>query len=140
MVLAESMRLYPPAWALGRFAKEDVVIGEWSVPKGALVLLSQWVGHRDERFWPDPQRFDPQRFTADAKAARPKTAYFPFGAGGRVCIGESFAWMEGVLLLATLAQQWRFVRGPDVDPVALITLRPKTRMTMRVERRRPVRY
>jgi cytochrome P450 len=132
MVLAESMRIFPPAWAIGRFAIEDLEIGPWKVPKGALVLVSQWVGHHDERFWPEPERFDPLRFTAEATAARPKMAYFPFGAGGRVCIGESFAWMEGVLLLATIAQQWRFERGPDVDPVAFITLRPKSPMKMRV--------
>jgi cytochrome P450 len=135
MVLAESMRVFPPAWGIGRFATEDVTIGEWTVPKGALVLVSQWVTHHDARFWPDPERFDPQRFTADAKASRSKTAYFPFGAGSRVCIGESFAWMEGVLLLATIAQKWRFLRGNDVDPVALLTLRPKGRMKMKVELR-----
>ncbi|HEV7238250.1 MAG TPA: cytochrome P450 [Thermoanaerobaculia bacterium] len=132
MVLAESMRLFPPAWAVGRMALEDVTIGEWTVPRGALVLVSQWVTHRDARFWPDPERFDPLRFTPDAKAARPKMAYFPFGGGPRICIGESFAWMEGVLLLATLTQKWRFVRGGDVEPQALITLRPKTAMRMTV--------
>ena len=135
MVLAESMRLYPPAWGVGRFATEAVRIGEWDVPARGLVLVSQAVTHRDPRFWPDPDRFDPLRFTAEAKAARPKMAYFPFGAGPRICIGEGFAWMEGVLLLATLAQRWRFLRGSDVEPNALITLRPKTPMRMRVERR-----
>jgi cytochrome P450 len=135
MVLAESMRIFPPAWGIGRFALEDVTIGEWSVPKGALVLVSQWVGHHDARFWPEPERFDPLRFTAEAKAARPKLAYFPFGGGGRVCIGESFAWMEGVLLLATIAQRWRFEKGPDVDPAAFITLRPKSAVRMQVRAR-----
>ncbi|HEX7829740.1 MAG TPA: cytochrome P450 [Thermoanaerobaculia bacterium] len=135
MVLAESMRLFPPAWGIGRYALEDVQIGEWHVPKRGLVLVSQSVTHRDARFWPDPDRFDPYRFTADAKSARPKFAYFPFGGGSRVCIGESFAWMEGVLLLATLAQRWRFeARGP-VEPVALITLRPRGGMQMRVRLR-----
>jgi cytochrome P450 len=135
MVLAESMRLYPPAWALGRYATESVEVGEWHVPPQGLVLVSQWVTHRDPRFWPDPERFDPLRFTPEAKASRPKMAYFPFGAGPRVCIGESFAWMEGVLLLATIAQRWRFERGNDVEPQALVTLRPKQRMSMRVTRR-----
>jgi cytochrome P450 len=137
MVLAESMRLRPPAWGIGRFAAETTRIGEWDIPKKGLVVVSQWVTHRDPRFWPDPERFDPLRFTAEAKAARPKMAYFPFGAGPRVCIGESFAWMEGTLLLATIAQQWRFERGPDVDPMALITLRPKQAMRMRASRRAP---
>ncbi|MGZ5434394.1 MAG: cytochrome P450 [Thermoanaerobaculia bacterium] len=135
MVLAESMRLYPPAWGIGRYALEDVRIGEWDVPRNGLVLVSQWVTHRDARFWPDPERFDPLRFTPEAKAARPKMAYFPFGAGPRICIGEGFAWMEGVMLLATLAQKWRFARGNDVDPQALITLRPKSAMRMRVDKK-----
>ena len=135
MVLAESMRVHPPAWGMGRLAAEDVRIGPWLVPRDQLVILSQWVTHRDPRFWPDPDRFDPLRFTAEAKAARPKLAYFPFGAGPRICIGEGFAWMEGVLLLATIAQRWRFARGADVDPVALITLRPKGGMRMNVMRR-----
>ncbi|HYC92493.1 MAG TPA: cytochrome P450 [Thermoanaerobaculia bacterium] len=135
MVLAESMRLRPPAWGVGRFATEHVRIGEWDVPKNGLVLVSQWVTHRDPRFWPDPERFDPLRFTPEAKAVRPKMAYFPFGAGPRICIGESFAWMEGVLLLATIAQRWKFERGEDVEPQALITLRPRGPMLMRVSRR-----
>lgn len=130
MVLAESMRLYPPAWGIGRYSLEDVRIGEWTVPKDALVIVSQYVTHRDPRFWPHPETFDPLRFAPDAKAARPKMAYFPFGAGPRICIGESFAWMEGVLLLATIAQRWRFERGADVEPVALITLRPGAPMRM----------
>lgn len=136
MVLAESMRLRPPAWGIGRFAREGVRIGEWDVPRRGLVVVSQWVTHRDPRFWPDPERFDPLRFTPAARAARPRMAYFPFGAGPRVCIGEGFAWMEGVLLLATIAQQWRFERGPDVEPEALITLRPKNAMPMIARRRR----
>jgi cytochrome P450 len=135
MVFAESMRLFPPAWGIGRYSTADVKIGEWDVPEGSLTLVSQWVTHRDPRFWPDPERFDPLRFTPEAKAARPRMAYFPFGAGPRICIGESFAWMEGVLLLATIAQHWRFERGPDVEPSALITLRPKQRMMMKVRRR-----
>ena len=135
MVLAESMRLYPPAWGIGRYALEDVQIGDWTVPRNGLVLVSQWVTHRDPRFWPDPLRFDPLRFTAEAKAARPKMAYFPFGGGPRICIGEGFAWMEGVMILATLAQRWRFLRGDDVAPQALITLRPRSAMRMRTVRR-----
>ncbi|HEX2122431.1 MAG TPA: cytochrome P450 [Thermoanaerobaculia bacterium] len=132
MVLAESMRLRPPAWGVGRYATEETKIGAWDVPKNGLVVVAQWVTHRDARFWPDPERFDPLRFTPEAKQARPKLAYFPFGGGARVCIGESFAWMEGVLILATLAQQWRFEsHGGDVAPQALITLRPRGGMPMR---------
>jgi len=125
MVIAESMRLFPPAWIIGRLAIEDVTIGDWTIPRGAIAIVSQAVMHRDGRFWPDPDRFDPLRFTAEAKAVRPRFAYFPFGAGPRVCIGEGFAWAEGVLVLATLARKWRVrVRG-EVEPLPLITLRPR---------------
>jgi cytochrome P450 len=135
MVFAESMRLYPPAWAVSRLAIEEVDIGGWLVPRGAVVVAPQAVLHRDERFWPDPLRFDPLRFTPEAKAVRPKFAYFPFGAGPRICIGEGFAWMEGVLLLTTLAQQWRMdAISHDVEPVASITLRPRGGIRMRARR------
>lgn len=131
MVFAESMRLYPPAWAIGRYTTASVEIGGWMLPPKSLVLLSPWMGHRDPRFWPDPGRFDPLRFTPEARTARPKMAYFPFGGGPRRCIGEGFAWMEGVLILATLAQRWRFERGPDVTTQPLVTLRPGQPMRMR---------
>jgi cytochrome P450 len=136
-VFAEAMRLYPPAWAIGRQALEDFPLGEFVVPSGAMILMSQWVMHRDARFWPDPERFDPDRWTPEARAARPKFAYFPFGGGARVCIGEQFAWMEGVLVLATIAQRWRFRLAPSarVAPQALITLRPRYGMRMTVEAR-----
>jgi cytochrome P450 len=133
MVVAESMRLYPPAWAVSRLALEDVAIGGWHIPRGAVVVASQAVTHRDPRWWPEPDRFDPLRFTAAAKLARPKMAYFPFGAGPRICIGEGFAWMEAVLILATLAQRWQLdlVSHRDVEPQASITLRPKGGIRMR---------
>ncbi len=133
MVVAESMRMYPPAWAVSRLALEDVMIGEWLVPRGAVVVASQAVTHRDPRWWPDPDRFDPLRFTPQAKTSRPKLAYFPFGAGPRICIGEGFAWMEAVLIMATLAQRWRLeLVSRDVTPRASITLRPKGGITMRL--------
>lgn len=134
-ILAESMRIYPPAWGVGRYSIEDARIGEWTVPAKSMVVLSQWATHRDPRWWPSPSSFDPSRFTAEAKAARPKFAYFPFGGGARVCIGETFAWMEGVLLLATLGQRARLLRGGDVEAQAYITLRPRRAMRMVVERR-----
>jgi cytochrome P450 len=127
MVIAESMRLYPPAWAMGRQATEDVEIGPYFVPKGTYLLFSQYIIHRDPKYFPDPLAFRPERFTTEAKTQRPKFAYFPFGGGGRQCIGESFAWMEAVLVLATLAQRWRLKVVQD-HPIALqpkITLRPK---------------
>jgi cytochrome P450 len=135
MVFAESLRLYPPAWAMGRQALNDFRLGEFNLPAKTTVLMSQFVTHRDPRFFPDPLRFDPERFTPEAKARRTKFAYFPFGAGFRQCIGESFAWMEGVLLLATLAQKWKvnLVPGHRVEPEPLITLRPKYGMQMTVQ-------
>ncbi len=137
MVLAEALRLYPPAWAMGRRARHDFRLGEFFLPARTTVLMSQFVTHRDARFFPDPLRFDPERFTAEAKARRARFTYFPFGAGVRQCIGESFAWMEGVLLLATLAQSWKLalVSEHPIEPEPLITLRPKFGMKMRVEAR-----
>lgn len=136
-VFAESLRLYPPAWAMGRYARHDFRLGEYYLPARTTVLISQFVTHRDERFFPDPLRFDPDRFSPAAKAGRAKFTYFPFGAGPRQCIGESFAWMEGVLILSTLAQKWklRLVPGHKVEPQPLITLRPKYGMRMTVEAR-----
>ncbi|HJQ36775.1 MAG TPA: cytochrome P450 [Thermoanaerobaculia bacterium] len=130
-VLAESMRLYPPAWGISRLAIEDVSIGGWDVPRDSVVVVSQAVTHRDPRWWTESDRFDPRRFAPEMK--RPKFAYFPFGGGSRVCIGEGFAWMEGVLLLATLAQRWRLEPvSREVQAQASITLRPKGGIRMRL--------
>lgn len=137
MALAESMRLYPPAWAMGRYARNDFQLGDYFLPAKTTVLMSQYITHRDARFFPDPLRFDPERFTPEAKVRRTKFTYFPFGAGFRQCIGESFAWMEGVLMLATLGQRWklRLVPNHRVEPEPLITLRPKFGMRMQIEAR-----
>lgn len=136
-VLAESLRLYPPAWVIGRRAIVDYEAAGYRVPKGSIVLLSPWVMHRDPRFFPDPDRFDPDRWTDEARAARPRFAYFPFGAGPRICLGEQFAWMEGVLVLATLARRWRprLAPGPPVVLQPSITLRPFGGMRMILEPR-----
>jgi len=135
MVLAESMRLFPPAWGMGRRALRDLTLGGFTIRKGSVLALSPYIVHRDARLWPDPLRFDPERFTAEAKAERPRFAYFPFGAGARSCIGEPFAWMEGVLLLATIGQRWRLrlLPGHPVEPKALMTLRPRYGMKMVAE-------
>lgn len=134
MVLSEAMRLYPPAWALGRESVAPCSLGGYSVPAGAVVLLSQWVTQRDPRWWPDPLRFDPLRFSSENRSQRPRWAYFPFGGGSRQCIGESFAWMEAILLLATLAQRWQMEylgQGlPRLRP--LITLRPAEPVRVRL--------
>lgn len=124
-VIAESMRLYPPAWTMGRRAIEAHTIGGHTIAPGSLVILSQWVVHRDPRWWSEPERFAPDRWMkADAAAGRPKYSYFPFGGGSRICIGESFAWTEAILLLATIAPRWSFAlaSAPRLDP--RITLRP----------------
>jgi cytochrome P450 len=137
-VLAESMRLYPPAWAVGRRAIEDVEIGGYTIPKGTVVLFSQYLLHRDARFFPDPNRFDPDRWLPERQKTRPKFAYFPFGGGTRICIGEPFAWMEGILVLATLAGRWR-MESLEIGPVAFqpaLTLRPARGIRMRARQRR----
>ena len=129
-VFAESMRLYPPAWVVARTAARSYTMrnGQF-IPKGAHLIASQIVVHHDPRWWPDPLRFDPARFTEAAKAARPRFAYFPFGGGARYCIGEGFAWMEGVLMLATLLQQWSLqVPDPTLATLPLdhkFTIRPR---------------
>ena len=132
-VFSESMRLYPPAWLLGRLAQEDVKIGSAEIPRGSVVIASQWVMHRDPRWWPEPDRFDPSRFVNNGD--RPKFSYFPFGGGSRVCVGEGFAWAEGVTALTTIAAQWRLRLAQDHEPEPLprITLRPKGGIRMRVE-------
>jgi cytochrome P450 len=106
-VLKETMRLYPPAWVTGREAGEDVEVGGYVIPKGAQILLSQWVVHRDPRWFPNPEGFDPDRWTPDRAGALPRYAYFPFGGGPRVCIGNHFAVMEATLILAIIVQRFR---------------------------------
>ena len=136
-VFAESMRLFPPAWAMGRMSTRPVTLGEYRIPAGAHFFFSQYMMSRTKEYYPDPLRFDPDRFTPEAKAARPKYAYFPFGGGSRQCIGESFAWMEGVFSIATLAQRWRFRYADAVPPVpqAKITLRPTGPLRMTAKAR-----
>jgi cytochrome P450 len=134
-VLAESMRIRPPAWTIGRQPLEDFEAGGYRVRAGSIVLVSPWIVHRDPRWWSEPQAFRPERWMApDFEASLPRMAYFPFGGGPRKCIGEGFAWMEGVLALATLARRWRLrlVPGARVVPEARITLRP-VGLRMRVE-------
>jgi cytochrome P450 len=136
-VFAESLRLFPPAWAVGRRAKQDYPVGEFTVPAKSILLLSPWAVQRDPRWWPEPERMEPERWVPEVAEKRPKFAYFPFGGGTRVCIGERFAWAEGVLVLATLAQHWkmRLVPGHPVATQAVITLRPRYGMKMTLESR-----
>jgi cytochrome P450 len=136
-VVTESMRLYPPAWLIGRRALQEYRIGEYVAPARSILVLSPYVLQRDARYFADPERFDPDRWTPEFKAALPPFAYFPFGGGPRRCIGESFAWMELVLVVATVAQQWRLqlVPGHPVEPQPVVTLRTKHGMKMTVKRR-----
>jgi cytochrome P450 len=137
MVAAESMRLYPPAWAMGRRALRDFSFGDYYLPARTSIFMSQYIMHRNPKYFPEPLRFDPERFSSEAESSRPRFAYFPFGGGARQCIGESFAWMELALVLATIAQKWklRVVPGHPVTPQPLITLRPRYGMKMTIETR-----
>jgi len=140
MVVAETMRLYPPAYAIGRLALEDHEVGGYRIPRGSLVLVSQYVMHRDPRFFPEPERFDPTRFAPEARSERPQFSYFPFGGGVRRCIGEGFAWTEAVLILAALARRWamRLAPGHRVEAQPRITLRPgKGGVVMTLKSREP---
>jgi cytochrome P450 len=128
-VIAESMRLYPPAWVVGRRAIEETSLGPWRVAKGSIVLVSQWITHHDPRFWREPDAFRPERWANGETDGLPKFAYFPFGGGTRVCIGEAFAWTELILVLATIARRWRFEAAPGLTELTAqpsVTLRPAT--------------
>ena len=137
MVVAEGMRLYPPAWAMGRMNTEPVQMGEYRLPPGTHWYLSQYVLQRSPELYPNPLHFEPLRHTDEEKAKRDKFAYFPFGGGSRQCIGEGFAWMEMVLVLATIAQQWRMelLPGQKVDVEEKITLRPRYPIRVRLRQR-----
>jgi cytochrome P450 len=136
-VVTESMRLYPPAWIIGRRAIADYQLGDYTAPARSILVMSPYIMQRDPRFYVDPDRFDPDRWTPEFRATLPKFAYFPFGGGPRQCIGESFAWMELILLVSTISQpcRLRLVPGHPVAPQPLITLRAKHGMRMTVERR-----
>lgn len=136
-VFAESMRLFPPVWGLGRLTVEDYEVGGYTIPKDSLVLLSQFIIHRDRRFWENAETFLPERWEQQSiKEAGKKYIYFPFSSGVRGCIGESFAWTEGILLVAALASKWKLKLSPEqkIALQPLMTLRPKFGMKMRIEK------
>ena len=116
---------------------EDHEVDGYTIPAGSIVVASEYIVHHDQRWFPDPYRFDPDRWVPEQVAKRPKFSYFPFGGGQRLCIGEPFAWMEGELLLATLAQRWklRLVPGHPIGLSPVVTLRPKHGMRMTAHRR-----
>jgi cytochrome P450 len=136
-ILLESMRMYPPAYALQRRALVDYEIGDCPVPEGAILVCSPWILHRSARWFPEPERFDPSRWTPAFRESLPAMCYFPFGRGPRACPGEAFAMVEARLLLATLFQDWtvRPVPGPPLGTSSSISLRPDAPVRVIVERR-----
>ncbi len=134
-VIKESLRLYPPAWVLGRRAIRDVAFDGFTLRRGAVAFASPYVTQRNPRWFPEPDAFRPERW--ERLGDLPRFAYFPFGGGTRICIGESFAWTETVLALVTLAQRWRFelVPGTKIALVPLVTIRPKYPLRMQVLQR-----
>ncbi|MER7760585.1 cytochrome P450 [Streptomyces sp. NPDC097619] len=132
-VLKEAMRLYPAAPVIGRRAVAATVVDGHEIPAGADVIVAPWVSHRDPRYWPEPERFDPDRFLPEAEAARPRYAWFPFGGGPRACIGQHFSMLESVLALAMLLRAHTFEGVPGEIPLAAeITLRPSVPVPTRI--------
>jgi cytochrome P450 len=127
MVIDEAMRLYPPVWAIGRRAIADDEVMGYHVPKGSNVVLSQWLAHHHPAFWEHPNRFEPERFSAERASGRPRYAFFPFGGGPRMCIGNLFALNEAQIVLANVAQKYRLrmVAGHPIELHPLVTLRPR---------------
>ncbi|MCA9945151.1 MAG: cytochrome P450 [Ardenticatenaceae bacterium] len=136
-VIKESMRLYPSAWSISRHALADDEIGGYHIPAGAIVALSPYTLHRHPAFWPEPETFDPERFTPEQEAARNRYAYIPFGAGARKCIGDQFALMESIIILPMILQKFRLQLVPDhpIEEHALVTLRPRHGILMTATRR-----
>ena len=137
-VLRESMRIYPPVWTIGRYVENNYSVGEYTIPAGSSILMSQYVMHHDSRYYENPEQFNPDRWTEEFKTHLPRFSYFPFGGGIRGCIGEPFAWMEGVLIIAIIAQKWimRLVPSQRVKLDPAITLRPKYGMKMKLIQRK----
>jgi len=138
-VVTEAMRLYPPAYVFGRQASEDNQVGPHLIRRGTVIGISPFIIHRQPEWYPEPERFDPDRWQPERCASLPKFAYCPFGGGSRKCIGDQFAWMEATLILATIAQAWkiRLKPGHQAVPDPQITLRPKNGMPVVLEKRNP---
>ncbi len=137
MIVTESLRLFPPAWAIGRRAVADHRVGDYVIPAGGVAIVSPFLVHHDPRWYDDPEGFVPERWAEDRTEPPPRSAYFPFGAGPRMCVGEPFARLEAALVLATIAQRWRLHRSaqPPVELQPVVTLRAKGGLTMTLERR-----
>lgn len=136
-VYEEALRLYPPGYAFGRRATREIQLGATTIPEGAELLVSPYLMHRREQWFPDPERFDPSRFDAASTSARPRTAYLPFGLGARACLGGSFAMLQGPLVLASLLHRFdvTHAEGAWVEARATITLRPHGDLLFRLARR-----
>jgi cytochrome P450 len=136
-VFTEALRLYPPAWVITRQAIRNVVIGGYEIPRGTNVVMSQYILQHDSRYFPHPERFDPDRWTDEMKSTLPRMAYFPFGGGPRSCVGESLAWMEGILIVAGIASKWKLelLKGEKIGTSPRTTLRPKKGIWMKAIRR-----
>jgi cytochrome P450 len=139
-VVQEAIRLYPPVYAFGRQSVQETEVMGYRVPRGWNVVMCQWVVHRDSRWFPEPERFDPDRWSDDRAARVPRYAYFPFGGGPRLCIGQAFALMESVLVLATVAREYHFTLDSSrpVAPQPLVTLRPRDGLRAPLRRRSPL--
>jgi cytochrome P450 len=137
-IVRESMRLYPPAWTLGRQAINDYNLDGYVIPAKSIILMSQYVMHRNPKYFPEPDLFYPERWTRETRIELPRFSYFPFGGGIRGCIGEAFAWMEGILIVATVCRRWRMLHESNhkVELKPLITLRPKYGMKMQLEQKK----
>ncbi len=137
-VVLEAMRVFPPVFMIGREPLEDFELGDYTIRAGTTIFMSQWVMHHDARYYEQPEKFDPHRWLPERVAARPKMAYFPFGGGPRICIGNTFAMLESVLLLATIASQWsvRLVPGQEIRLSPVLTLRPRRGIQVVLNRRR----
>jgi cytochrome P450 len=136
-VFREAMRLYPPVWTMGRFVQNDYTLGGYTIPKGSSLMFSQYVMHHNTKYYDNPESFDPDRWTEEFKMHLPRFSYFPFGGGIRGCVGEPFAWQEGILLIATISSYWSMRLAPN-QSVKLqpgITLNPKNGIKMKLKSR-----
>ena len=134
MVIQESMRLYPPAWILGRELIRDCNIGGYDFPRGAVIYFSQWAVHRSARWYDEPEKFNPDRWADNLEQHLPRCAYFPFGAGARACIGKAFSLIETTIVLTMMLQKFRLTLvSPDsIELLPSLTLRPKQGVKMRI--------